>query len=67
MKITLNNISETFAAEQLSITDLLSEKKYTFKLLVIKINGQLIKREDYPRTIVHDGDDVMILHLMSGG
>lgn len=67
MKIILNNKAEEFAQDTMSVTELLAEKKYSFKLLVIKINGTLVKREDYVNTPVHDGDEVMVLHLMSGG
>ena len=67
MKIILNNKAEEFAQDTMSVTERLAEKKYSFKLLVIKINGTLVKREDYVNTPVHDGDEVMVLHLMSGG
>ncbi|MBT3301883.1 MAG: thiamine biosynthesis protein ThiS, partial [Bacteroidetes bacterium] len=40
---------------------------FTFKLLVIKINGVFVKKEKYETTIISDGDDVMVLHLISGG
>ena len=67
MNIILNNNNESFDAEKLSISELLALKKYTFKMLIIKINGQLVKQEAYSNTYVKDGDDVMVLHLISGG
>jgi sulfur carrier protein len=67
MNIILNNNNESFDAEKLSITDLLALKKFTFKMLIIKINGQLVKQENYSQTFVKEGDDVMVLHLISGG
>jgi sulfur carrier protein len=67
MNIILNNNNESFAAEKLSITELLAIKKFTFKMLIIKINGQLVKQENYSNTFIKDGDDVMVLHLISGG
>jgi len=67
MKIILNNREETFPADMLTIADLLEAKKFSFKMLVIKINGKLIKKGEYETTNVQDGDDVMILHLISGG
>jgi len=36
-------------------------------MLVIKINGKLIKKGEYETAMVKDGDDVMVLHLISGG
>jgi len=67
MNIILNNNNESFEADQLSITELLALKKFTFKMLIIKINGKLVKQEGYASTFVKDGDDVMVLHLISGG
>ena len=67
MNIILNYNNESFEADKLSITELLALKKFTFKMLIIKINGQLIKQENYSTSFIKDGDDVMVLHLISGG
>jgi sulfur carrier protein len=67
MKIILNNNPETFEAEKLTISELLKIKKFTFKMLIIKINGSLIKKESYDTAMVSEGDDVNVLHLISGG
>lgn len=67
MKIILNNKEEVFDGERLTINDLLRLKNYTFKMLVIKVNNQLVKKSEYNQATVKDGDDVMILHLISGG
>ena len=67
MKIILNNKEEVFDAPQFTVNELLQAKKFTFKMLVIKVNGQLIKKSDYSSALINDGDDVMVLHLISGG
>ena len=67
MKITLNNRPESFNHEQISISQLLEQKNYTFKMLVIKVNGKLVKKESYESFEIKDGDDVTVLHLVSGG
>lgn len=68
MKIILNNNIEILDENKVrTIRDLLELKNFSFKLLVVKINGRLIPKTDYDVAIIHDGDDVMILHLMSGG
>lgn len=67
MKIILNNKAEVFDSDQLTITELLKVKKFTFKMLVIKVNSQLIKKSEYDTALVKEGDDVMVLHLISGG
>lgn len=67
MQITLNNKIENFEAETLSIEGILLLKNFTFKLLVTKINGKLVKKENRREALVKDGDNVLILHLISGG
>ncbi len=67
MNITLNNRPESIDVNKLTIAQLLLLKNYTFKMTVIKINGQLIKKNDRDMTEVQEGDDVQILHMISGG
>ncbi|NVO02855.1 MAG: sulfur carrier protein ThiS [Bacteroidetes bacterium] len=68
MKIILNHLpEEIFEKEEISIRELLNYKKYSFKMLVIKVNNQLIKNDQYETTFIKEGDDVIVLHLMSGG
>jgi sulfur carrier protein len=67
MKIVLNNKEEIIEGNLLTISELLQIKKYTFKMLVIKVNGILVKKNEYEKATVKDGDDVMVLHLISGG
>lgn len=67
MKITLNNNPETFEEISLTVDQLLKRKNFTFKMLIIKINGTLIPKGSYETTSIHEGDDVNVLHLISGG
>ena len=67
MTIELNNRIESFEGNSLTITELLTVKNFSFKMLVIKINDQLVRKSDYDSTFVKDGDKVMVLHLISGG
>jgi sulfur carrier protein len=67
MKIKLNNRQEEIAENQLTVQRLLEVKNFTFKMLIIRINGNIVKKDQYNDAIIHDGDDVMVLHLISGG
>lgn len=67
MNFILNNRSEEILQNTISIAELLVLKNYTFKMLVIKLNGVLIKKEFYGQTQVQEGDKLDILHLVSGG
>lgn len=67
MNVILNNREESFEESVLTISELLELKKYTFKMLVIKVNGILIKKDEYDTFTVNSGDDIQVLHLISGG
>jgi len=68
MKILLNNKNETFEGRQsMSIRDIIVLKNFTFKFLAIRVNGKPIKPDEFETTIVEDGDNVVVMHLISGG
>jgi len=67
MNITLNNRPQSFEEDTLTISEVLKLKNYTFKMMVIKINGVLIKKDKYNSAKVNNGDDVHIIHMISGG
>ncbi len=67
MKITLNNRPEDLEKDILTISEILKLKNYTFKMMVIKVNGKLIKKDQYDSAQIIDGDDVQIFHMISGG
>jgi len=63
----LNNRSEVFDDEPLSIARMLELKRYTFRLKIVKVNGKLISKDKYDSTYITEGDNVQMLYLMSGG
>lgn len=67
MEITLNNNKEIIQEENITVAELIRIKNFTFKLLVTKVNGQLVKKDERDKVFIHEGDDVMVLHLISGG
>ncbi len=67
MTITLNNREETFTGQEMTIAGIMQAKSFHFRMLVVKLNHQLIKRDDYATTVVKSGDRLEIIHLVSGG
>jgi thiamine biosynthesis protein ThiS len=67
MKITVNNNEVSMAGETLSVRELLNQMNFTFPLIVVKVNGHLVKKDEYERIFVGDGDNVEAIHLISGG
>lgn len=68
MKIRLNNKNEEFnGRETLTVSELLDLKNFTFKFLVVRVNDKTIKPGEYDSTTIKEGDDVKVIHLISGG
>jgi len=67
MKIVLNNKETELPVEQITVQGLLRAMNFTFPLIVIKVNGELVKKENYDRVQLRKGDKVDAIHLISGG
>ena len=53
--------------EGMTVADLLEEKRYTFPMKVVRMDGRLVRKDEYDRTPVPDGARVAVIHLTSGG
>jgi sulfur carrier protein len=51
----------------MTVQDLLDALKFSFKMIVVKVNGQVVLRKDFGTTEVPDGAEVQAIHLISGG
>lgn len=69
MEITLNNKSEKLDTVKKTITidELLVLKNFTFELLIVRINGELVKKNDYSTRTIANGDKVDVIHVFGGG
>lgn len=61
------NGRDTEWEENLTVEKLLQNKRYTYPKIIVRINGELIHREEYGSTPIRDGDDVKVIHLLAGG
>jgi thiamine biosynthesis protein ThiS len=53
--------------KDMNITKILKVMNYTFKMIVVKVNGKVIPKEDYDNFFVDENADVKVIHLISGG
>ncbi|MDD2420429.1 MAG: sulfur carrier protein ThiS [Bacteroidales bacterium] len=67
MKITLNNRVESFDKEQMTVAQIMEAKSFRFRMLVVRLNDNIVKKDKYGETLVKEGDDLKIIHLVSGG
>ena len=66
MTITVNGDPHA-CGEGLTVEALLREKVYSFPLKVVFVNKQVVRRDKFTSTILHDGDVVEVVHLIGGG
>jgi sulfur carrier protein len=68
MKIRINGKDESFELAALSVKELLSRAKVeTPEMVSVQLNGEFLKREDFAKRQVEDGDEVDFLYFMGGG
>jgi thiamine biosynthesis protein ThiS len=53
--------------EGMTVRALLDQKVFTFRHIIVRVNGEYVPEEKYDSHPIKDGDDVMVLHLMAGG
>ena len=49
------------------LEDILVEKGFNMKSIAVEINEHIVKKADYPETILQDGDTVEVVSFVSGG
>ena len=67
MKVTVNFEEEEFPEAELSVSEIMQRRRFTFPHIITRINGKLVNREDRDTALVRGGDDLEIYHLISGG
>jgi len=50
-----------------TVKELLKRVKYTFPLVVVKINNELVPRNKFNEKIVPDNSKIAVIHMISGG
>ena len=51
----------------MTVQDVLDRRKYTFPMIVVKVNDEVVRKEAFASFPVPDGADVKVIHLISGG
>jgi thiamine biosynthesis protein ThiS len=65
MTLTINGENQVCAAETLgALVEALSMKP---DRLAIELNREIIPRDQWPRTLLHEGDRLEIVHFVGGG
>ncbi len=65
--IRVNNQYNVEWRPGMTVQDVLDTLKFSFRMIVVKINGQVVRRADFAATPVPDGAEMLAIHLISGG
>ena len=66
MSITVNKRNVNYVKDE-AVKDLLKRLKFTFPLVIVKINGIHIPRDKYSDEKVPKNADIQVIHMISGG
>lgn len=65
--VTVNNRDKVKWRENMTVRDLLQVMHYSYFLITVTVNGELVPKEDYEEYEVPDNADVTVFHLAHGG
>lgn len=66
MTIEVNGKEVEFVEDE-TISQLIKRMNFVFPLIVVKIDGKLVKKPVFDSTKFLDGASIQIVHLISGG
>jgi thiamine biosynthesis protein ThiS len=65
--IRVNNQYDVPWHPGMTVQDVLDALKFSFRMIVVKVNGKVVLRQDFATTEVPDGAEMQAIHLISGG
>lgn len=66
MRITVNGEAREVPADT-TLEGLVRLLALTPERLAVELNLEVVRRDDWPRRVLHDGDRVEVVHFVGGG
>lgn len=67
MTITVNDQPHSWPEQSLTVREILARLNFSFPLIVVRVDGQLVQKNEYDSAAVPDGARMEAIHLISGG
>lgn len=64
--ITLNG-QQTDIKDGVTLRELLLEKEFRLALVAVEYNGRILKKDEYEKTVLQNGDVIEVVAFMGGG
>ncbi len=55
MRLVINNRDTELAGDQLTVRQMLQQMKYTFPLILVRVNGEVIQKDRYDSFVIRAG------------
>ena len=65
--VRVNDNLEVPWSPGMTVRDLLRQCRFTYSLITVSVNGQVIRREEYDTYPIPPGAEVRVIHLIAGG
>lgn len=65
--VTVNRRSTLVWRPGMTVEDLLREMRFTFPRVIVTIDDTRVPHDAYDATLVPEGADVRVIHMMAGG
>ena len=67
MRVVINGEQREFSGEQLSLAALVEELGMKSDRVAVELNRDIVPRDRWPETLLHDGDRLEVVHFVGGG
>lgn len=67
MRIQINGEQREFPANSLSLAELIDTLSLAPQRIAIEVNKAIVRRRDWEKTKLNDGDRIEIVHFVGGG
>ena len=67
MRIQINGEQREFPKSSLSLTELIDTLSLAPQRIAVEVNKTIVRRSDWEKTKLKDGDQIEIVHFVGGG
>jgi thiamine biosynthesis protein ThiS len=66
IEVTING-KPAFVSDGISVADYLKQRNHHQRMVVVELNGSIIRKESFESASIHAGDKLEIVHFVGGG
>lgn len=67
MKLLINGKLAELSGNCRTMAELISLPEWSGRLMIIELNGKIVSKEDYERTVLTEDDRIELVHFVGGG